>query len=138
MEFDLDSVPNPNLIYDLFGGIFKPQFIRIALLLDVFTPLAKGASKVEQVAGTCHSDAAGVKALLDYLCALQVLECRSDQYALTPTAETFLVRGRKAYVGDMILDYTDVAMYDIYKSWLDEIGFQAVDQLSERWLAARK
>jgi hypothetical protein len=28
--------------------------------------------------------------------------------------------------------------FDIYKSWLDEIGFQAVDQLSEHWLAARK
>ncbi|MCC6297913.1 MAG: hypothetical protein IT314_01355 [Anaerolineales bacterium] len=38
---------NPNLIYDLFGGIFKPQFVRIALQLDVFTPFAQNPSKAE-------------------------------------------------------------------------------------------
>jgi len=50
--------------------------------------------------------------LLDYLCSLQVLECHGNTYALTPTAATFLVKGRKAYVGDMILHYTDKALFD--------------------------
>ena len=51
----MDTAPNPDLIYDLFGGIFKPQFIRIALLLDVFTPLTR-PSTAEQVAQACRAD----------------------------------------------------------------------------------
>jgi ubiquinone/menaquinone biosynthesis C-methylase UbiE len=103
---------NPDLVYDLFWGIFKPQFIRLALQLDVFTPLAAGPTTAEQVAQSCHCDIFGIKSLLDYLCSLQVLECHGNIYALTPTAATFLVKGRKAYVGDMILHYTDKALFD--------------------------
>jgi 2-polyprenyl-3-methyl-5-hydroxy-6-metoxy-1,4-benzoquinol methylase len=40
------------------------------------------------------------------------LERREDRYGLTPSAATFLVRGRKAYAGDMILHYTDRALCD--------------------------
>jgi len=109
---DTSSELNPDLVYDLFWGIFKPQFIRLALQLDVFTPLAAGSTSAEQVAESCHCDTLGIKSLLDYLCSLQVLECHGNIYALTPTAATFLVKGRKAYVGDMILHYTDKALFD--------------------------
>jgi SAM-dependent methyltransferase len=103
---------NPDLVYDLFGGIFKPNFIRLALELDVFTPLAAGPTNAKQVAAFCHCDTFGIKSLLDYLCSLEVLECHGNSYALTPTAATFLVQGRKAYVGDMISLYTDKALFD--------------------------
>jgi len=103
---------NPDLVYDIFWGIFKPQFIRLALQLDVFTPLAAGSTTAEQVAQFCHCDTFGIKSLLDYLCGLQVLECHGNAYALTPTAATFLVKGRKAYVGDMISHYTGQALFD--------------------------
>ena len=82
---------NPDLVYDLFWGIFKPQFIRLALQLDVFTPLAAGSTTAEQVAQSCDCDTFGIKSLLDYLCSLQVLECHGNIYTLTPTAATFLV-----------------------------------------------
>jgi len=87
-----DALPqlNPDLVYDLFWDIFKPQFIRLALQLDVFTPLAAGSTTAEQVAQSCHCDTWGMKSLLDYLCSLQVLECHGNSYALTPTAATFL------------------------------------------------
>jgi len=109
-----DTAPeiNPDLVYDLHWGIFKPQLIRLALQLDVFTPLAAGSTTAEQVAQSCHCDAFGIKSLLDYLCSLQVLECHGNNYALTPTADTFLVKDRKAYVGDLILHDTDRALFD--------------------------
>jgi SAM-dependent methyltransferase len=103
---------NPDLVYDLFWGIFKPQFVRLALQLDVFTRLAAGPTTAEQVAESCHCDTTGIKCLLDYVCSLQVLERHGSLYALTPTAATFLVRGQKAYVGDMILHYTGRAIFD--------------------------
>jgi hypothetical protein len=99
---DMSPELNPDLVYGLFWGIFKPQFIRLALLLDVFTPLAAGATSAEQVAQSCHCDTFGIKHLLDHLCSLQVLECQGNIYTLTSTAATFLVKGRKAYVGDMV------------------------------------
>ena len=109
-----DTAPqlNPDLVYDLFWGIFKPQLVRLALQLDVFTPLAAGRATAEQVAQSCHCDTTGIKYLLDYLCSLQVLERHGSLHALTPTAATFLVRGGKAYVGDMILHYTSREMFD--------------------------
>lgn len=33
-----NPIPNPDLVGDLFWGIFKPQWIRLALTLDIFTP----------------------------------------------------------------------------------------------------
>lgn len=124
----MNNLPNPDLIYDLFGGIFKPQFIRIAILLDVFTPLVANPSTAEKVAEACHSGPAGIKTLLDYLCAVQLLTCKDDCYALTLEASTFLTRASKAYVGDMILDYTNTAMFESILSsirtgqprWLNE------------------
>lgn len=107
----MGKLPDPDLIYDLFGGIFKPQFVRLALQLDVFTPLAERPSTAEQVAQACGCDSTGMKTLLDYLCASQLVTCEDNRYTLTLTVGTFLVRGRKAYAGDMILDYTDPALY---------------------------
>ena len=33
----MNNLPNPNLTSDLFGGRFKPQFIRVVFTLAVFT-----------------------------------------------------------------------------------------------------
>jgi hypothetical protein len=150
----MNNLPNPDLIYDLFGGIFKPQFIRIALQLDVFTPLAENPSTAEQIAQACGCDTTGMKALLDYLCAAQLLTLKDDRYSLTLDAATFLVRGRKAYAGDMLLDYTDPAMYAsiaqsirsgqpkwlnenfVQDAWLESFSQTRIPKSLEMWKAA--
>ena len=149
------SSPNPDLVGDLFWGIFKPQWIRLALTLDVFTPLAAaGPASAEQVARACQCDAFAIGALLDYFCAVHILERRGDLYALTPTAETFLVRGRKAYAGDMVLDYTSPAIFDsilnsirtgkprslnenfVQDAWLESYSAWRISKSLEMWRAA--
>ncbi|MFZ5821517.1 MAG: methyltransferase family protein [Chloroflexota bacterium] len=150
----MNDLPNPDLIYDLFGGIFKPQFIRIAILLDVFTPLTENPATAEQVAQACHSDSTGIRILLDYLSAAGLLEFHNGLYSLTLTAETFLVRGRKAYAGDMILDYTNPAMHEsilnsirtgqprslnenfVQDAWLESYSQTRVPKSLEMWKAA--
>jgi C-methyltransferase len=104
--------PDPDLVGDLFWGIFKPQFIRLALQLDLFGALADGPATAETVAQACQSHPYGIQALLDYFCGLRILERHDNQYALSLTAETFLVPGHKAYAGDMILHYTDQALFE--------------------------
>lgn len=146
--------PNPDLVGDLFWGIFKPQWIRLALTLDIFTPLAESLSSAEHVAQACQCDAFAVKALLDYFCAVHILEQRGDLYALTPTAETFLLRGREAYAGDMILDYTSPALFEsildsirtgkphslnenfVQDAWLESYSAWRIPKSLEMWKAA--
>lgn len=147
-------IPDPDLVGDLFWGIFKPQFIRLALQIDLFSPLAAGPASAETVAQACHCDAYGIKALLDYFCGLRILERNGDRYALTLTAETFLVPGRKAYVGDMILHYTDKTLFDsvlqsiqsgkprwlgenfVQDAWLESYSTWRIPKSLEMWRAA--
>lgn len=59
--------PTPSLIYDLYTGVFRPQVIRLALQLDVFTPLANGPADAATVARACGCSPAGIVHLLDVL-----------------------------------------------------------------------
>jgi len=101
-----DNVPEGDRIYDLYTGVYKPQIIRIALALDVFTPLNCAPAKAEVVARACKCDVAGIRHLLNYLASLNLLVKDADEYSLTPEAASFLVRGGKAYTGDLIMNFS--------------------------------
>lgn len=103
--------PNPGRVYDLFTGVFRPQIVRLALQLDVFTPLAGGPADAATVACACGCSPAGAAHLLDVLAGMGVLTRSDGFYALTPGAATFLVRGRPAYAGDLILAWTGPAIW---------------------------
>jgi SAM-dependent methyltransferase len=107
MPTEILAVPDPDLVYGLYTGDYKVQLARIALRLDVFTPLANGPADAEAVAKACGCDATGARALLDYLTSLNLLERRGDVYALTPTADAFLVPGRKTYAGRVVTNETN-------------------------------
>ena len=100
------GAPNASLIYDLYTGVFRPQIVRLALQLDLFTPLAVGPADAATIAAACGCSEAGVTHLLEVLVALQLLTQQEGRYALTPSAATFLLRDRPAYAGDLILAWT--------------------------------
>jgi len=104
-----DSAPtlNPSAIYGLYSPGFVPQAARVALLLDLFTPLSDGPLDVGALAQASDCTPEGVQFLLDCLVAVGLLVSAGGRYELTPTAATFLVRGRPAYVGDWVLAETD-------------------------------
>ncbi len=110
----LDTSPDSDKIYDLYGGGFLGQVVRMALLLDVFTPLADGPAGAAEVAAACDASAAGIRPLLDYLSSAGILEYRPSRrvYALTPAAAAFLWRGAKSYAGDWVLANTAPALWD--------------------------
>lgn len=109
-----ESAANSDLIYGLYDGSFFGQFIRLAILLDVFTPLSSGPARAESVAQACHASLAGIRALLNYLSSMQIIEYQPDRrtYALTVTAAAFLVRASKSYAGDWVLANTDPVLWD--------------------------
>jgi SAM-dependent methyltransferase len=98
--------PNPDFVYSLFTGVYEPQLVRIALMLDVFTPLASGPADAQAVALACGCSLAGIRLLLDYLSSIGLLERHANSYALTPTCATFFVPKRQSYVGDVVLQRT--------------------------------
>jgi len=106
--------PDPDFVYSLFTGVYKPQLVRIALTLDVFTPLASGPADAQAVAQACGCSPSGIQLLLDYLSDIGVLERHANNYALTPTASTFLVPQKQSYVGDLVLQRTSAETVEGY------------------------
>ena len=107
-----NGLPEGDHIYDLYTGVYKPHIIRVALELDVFSPLAAGPAKAKTVAQACKCDLEGIRRLLDYLTGLMVLVKQGEEYSLSPDAATFLVRGEKAYAGDLIMHFSGTAPWD--------------------------
>jgi SAM-dependent methyltransferase len=106
------DVPEGDHIYDLYTGAYKPHIIRAALELDVFSPLATGPASAQAVAQACQCDPEGIHRLLDYLAGLKVLAKRAEEYSLSPDADSFLVRGQKAYAGDIIMHFAGSVPWD--------------------------
>lgn len=109
-----DSTLNSNVIYDLYGGGFLGQFVRIALLLDVFSPLSEAPATTQEVAAACGASVEGIGAILNYLSSTKVIEfhVQTKTYGLTPSAAAFLVPKEKTYAGDWVLANTDPAMWE--------------------------
>ena len=146
--------PDTDLVYGLFYGVFKPNLIRLALQLDVFTPLADGTVTAQGVAKACACQPEGIQALLEYLCSLLVLDRSGETFALTPTAATFFVRGRKSYVGDLILHDTSPVFFErvrgalmsgmpsalgidfVQDAWLESYRTWRISSSLEMWEAA--
>lgn len=140
-----DDLPEGDHIYDLYTGVYKPHIVRVALALDVFSPLAGSSAKAGAVAQACKCSVEGIRRLLDYLAALKVLEKKNEEYSLSPDAATFLVRGRKAYAGDLIMHFSGTAPWDSMRDSIrdgqprvmdNEIDF-AQDAWIESYRAAR-
>lgn len=104
--------PDTDLAYELYFSGLKAQLTRLALLLDVFSPLAAGPASADQVARACGCDPEGVRLLLDYLAALGLLERRDGLYGLTSTARAFMVPASRSYAGDVMLTFTAPGTWD--------------------------
>lgn len=110
--------PNPDLIYELYTDGFKSQLARIAVLLDVFSPLAESPADAQTVSHACRCDPIGIEALLDYLTSINILNFEGGKYSLTPTAKAFLVPKSETYAGDWVLMETDP---DLWKGILQSL-----------------
>jgi ubiquinone/menaquinone biosynthesis C-methylase UbiE len=128
--------PDSDLVYSLYANGWKPQLVRIALLLDVFTPLANGPADAHAVARACDCDVFGIRTLLDYLSSLRLLERKGSTYALSPTAAAFLVPRRPTYAGDWVLSWTDPEMWDGMLEALrsGRPSYHALPYAQDQWL----
>ncbi len=103
---------DPNVIYNLYGSGFPANVLRVALQLDIFTPLSGGPADAGTVASAAGAHPGGTRALLDYLVSVGLLDHDAANYELTEVAATFLVPGRAAYAGDFILQHSSPMVWD--------------------------
>jgi Dimerisation domain len=68
----------------------KWTVFKTTLELDVFTTIASGKERLEEIARATQCSVRGMRVLLDALCPLGLLSKSAGSYALTPTAQAYL------------------------------------------------
>jgi ubiquinone/menaquinone biosynthesis C-methylase UbiE len=91
---------SPRPLMRILGDFANSQILDAALEYDFFTLIHHGSHTAEAIAGAAGTNARATRIVLDSLPALSLIEKRDGKYALTPTAEVFLVKGKPSYVGD--------------------------------------
>ena len=91
---------SPRPLMRILGDFANSQILDAALEYDFFTIIDKGFHTADEIAREAGTDARATRIVLDTLPALSLLEKHDGKYALTPTAEIFLVKGKPSYVGD--------------------------------------
>lgn len=98
------------------SGTFWECFtLHAALELDLFTPLAAGPLRVEDLAARASCSLRGTGMMVTALCALELLRRTEDgACALTPFARQYLCRDSRDYLGYIVEHHRRLAPY-----WLD-------------------
>jgi 8-O-methyltransferase len=71
--------------------------VQTAMELDLFTIIAAGSQRLEEIGKATGCSHHGLRTLLDALCPIGLLQQAKGRYELTATAEAYLVRGSPAY-----------------------------------------
>lgn len=90
-----------NDIMRMFQGYQITSILKAGIELGIFDYLAKGLADAPSIATAIGASERGTRILLDALGALGVVESHKGMYRLTPVADTHLVKGRSAYLGDL-------------------------------------
>ncbi|MFI0409349.1 methyltransferase domain-containing protein [Actinomadura sp. 3N508] len=93
--------PTPARIFDFAWGLGRTATLVTALDLDLFTAIAEGSDTVDDLVRRTDASRRGMHALLTALHASGFVHRDGDRYRLADDAAMYLVRGSRAYLGDM-------------------------------------
>lgn len=96
-----NATPRPDTINALRFGADASFAMLAGMQLDVFTPLQHGAMTAEQIAAAIGIAPTRLPLLLYALVAAGLLTEQDGQFANTPEAQHFLVKGTPSYMGYM-------------------------------------
>ncbi len=98
-----DDLPNRSALDDLLRGARMAAALKAALELDIFTRIAEGNRSLPALIRASGLNERGLRILLDALANINLLVKSAFEYALTPTSEAYLVKGKPTYYGDALL-----------------------------------
>lgn len=93
---------SPMPVFETTFSFIQTRVLATAVDLDMFTPIKHGAKTVETLSANTGYPARGLRILLNALVAMKYLEKDEDQYALTPSAATFLTKDSPQYLGEYV------------------------------------
>jgi hypothetical protein len=96
-----NPVPRPDTINALRFGVDAAMAMLAGMQLDVFTPLHNGPKTAEQIANAIGVGSTRLRLLLYALVAAGLLTEQNGQFANTPEAHHFLVKGTPSYMGNI-------------------------------------
>lgn len=88
---------------DLTTGLRRVAAVKAALELDVFTHIDNGNRSLPAFCRATGFNERAARLLLDALSNMGLLARTEFEYTLSPTAETYLVKGKKEYLGEVLL-----------------------------------
>ncbi len=88
---------------ELTTAIRRVAAVKAALELDVFTHIDNGNRSLPAFCRATGFTDRAARLLLDALSNMNLLQRTEFEYTLSPTAETFLVKGKKEYLGEVLL-----------------------------------
>ena len=91
---------SPRPLMRILGDFANSQILDAAIEYDFFTLIHKGFRTPGEIAREAETDPRATRIVLDSLLALGVVQKRGGEYWLTPMGDTFLVRGKRSYIGD--------------------------------------
>jgi hypothetical protein len=88
---------------ELTTSVRKVAALKAALELDVFSRIAEGNYSLPAFCRVTGLNERAARLLLDALSNMGYLARTDFEYTLSPAAESFLVKGKKEYLGDFLL-----------------------------------
>ncbi|MBI3756733.1 MAG: class I SAM-dependent methyltransferase [Deltaproteobacteria bacterium] len=95
------------ILMEILGGAERAAVVLGAAQLDLFSPLGNGPAKATEVAAQTGLPLRGVERVLNACVALGFVVKENDLYRNSPLADTFLVKGKPGYIGNMIKQTND-------------------------------
>jgi hypothetical protein len=93
---------SPRLFFDTVNAYQRTAVLRAAVAFDLFSAIASGTERVEELATVCNASERGMRILCDYLVIVGFLAKDGRRYKLQPEASRFLDRRSKEYIGQAI------------------------------------
>jgi len=131
-EKNTEAKKDVRALYDLMWGYRAARVLQVANQLDIFTILSENAMTSEQICQRCQSKAGPTQKLLIACTAMGLLETKADSYKNTELSDTYLVRGRRLYQGDIIAHSASVWQFfnklpDLMKSEPEPVDIKPAD-----------
>src|SRR6185369_11187309 len=95
------------VLMEILGGFERAAVVLGAAQLDLFSPLGKGPATAAEVAAHAGLPTRGVERTLNACAALGFVSKEGDHYRNSPLADTYLVKDKPGYVGNMLKQTID-------------------------------
>jgi hypothetical protein len=132
-ESSLEDISNMDdkakTLNDMSWDYRAARVLQIANKIDIFTTLSDKEMALEEICQECHTKPDMTEKLLIACTAMDLLEKRGPQYKNTELAQTYLVRGRKLYQGNIIAHSATV--WNFWNNLEDEIRIESAPKVKE-------